>query len=1587
MGIGGWIRDRANDVGETIEGAIDEGAELLGEGVETLSHVAEDGLDAVGLNSAADWVREHGDDLADQLGADVGEMQLGETEDPKQLVHGDAGKIDEAVSHLSDLATAFGNISAGMSGIDTGNWQGQAGAAYEEQWSKTPADWARAQAACEKASGALKSFSSTVTWAQDQAAEAIRQWKEAEAKQKAALDAHNAKVSDYNTAVDRYNTTASAGGDPGAKPTAPGEFVDPGPALFEAAQETLKEARRQRGEAGDQAASTISSAASTAPATPDFVGRMGANATDLAAWGQTQQMHFTGGVAKGLAGMVRFARSVNPTDPYNLLHPAEYTETLSNTAAGLVYATAHPGELASALVGSGWTTDPAEALGRLAPDAIITALTAGGGAAAKGAGALDDLARVGDDVARLADDAGRIADDAGDVARKGVPDECKNVCGDPVDVATGAVFLEQTDLHLAGVLPLAVTRKHSSDWTYGLWYGRTWASTFDERIDLDTDGDHVVVVRADATAQVFPHPTPDEPTQPVAGGGARLSINEVGGYTLTDLTSGQQRHYLAPIEGRSMLAALTDPTGHRYMIARDPYGAPVEIRHTGGYRVLVETQGARITGLTVVADDGTQPVKVAEYVYGMGDTNDGNLVGVINASGHPLRFAYDEIGRLVEWADRNGTVYYYRYDEAGRCIDQAGTDGVMANTFAYTDLGPALRETLVTDSAGHTTRFLINERSQVVSATDPLGGETRSAWDERNRLLSRTDPLGRTTSFSYDPDGNLTGITRPDGLQQTVAYTTAGGRPVPTRTRLADGTEWVFEYDEHGNRTAATDPCGATTTYGFDQRGHLETVTDALGNIRTLESNAAGLTLVITEADQNTTRLTRDPLGRITTITDALGATVTLTWTPDSQLASRTLPDGSLETWTYDGEGNPVEHVDTAGRITRTEFTHFDLPAAITAPDGSVTRYEYDPELRLREVTNPQGGTWSYDYDPAGRLVAETDYNGRTLRYDYDRAGQLVRRTNGAGETVDLEHDDLGNVVTQTSLDQLGATATRLAHDPLGRLLRANGPEVELALERDPLGRVVAETVNGRTLMSTYDALGRRTHRRTPAGVETTWTYGASNRPDQVTHAGHVIRFDRDLLGREVGRDLGSAALEQTWDQVGNLTAQTLATAPALTMTSSLADRLSGDGSPAARSGREVLQRRVYTYTAGGRLVGIDDQISGARRFELDLADRITSVTGPDWSEIYAYDPMGNITRAAAGTADSERRTYSGTLLTRSGRNRYAYDAQGRLTGKTTTQLSKKPDAWVYEWDADDRLRAVRTPDRSRWRYHYDALGRRVAKQRLDASGTVAEQIDFTWDGTTLVEEAASARTHTWAYDGVRPIAQAELSESDVDAAFYAIVTDLVGAPTELVTPDGNLAWNARHRLWGAPTDPANDRTPLRFPGQYADPETGLYYNFRRYYDPDAARFVSQDPLGLAPAANPTAYVHNPTTSADPSGLSPCGYVDILDPRDRTHILDGDGPGSGGHRWPGEPGKTPYPQSWSDDQIIHNVGDIVTDPATQWHVQTGSGGHHTAAGNPAVWRAWEERDGVRIRVAYEPATGRVRTAFPDDGPSAGALIP
>jgi RHS repeat-associated protein len=158
--------------------------------------------------------------------------------------------------------------------------------------------------------------------------------------------------------------------------------------------------------------------------------------------------------------------------------------------------------------------------------------------------------------------------------------------------------------------------------------------------------------------------------------------------------------------------------------------------------------------------------------------------------------------------------------------------------------------------------------------------------------------------------------------------------------------------------------------------------------------------------------------------------------------------------------------------------------------------------------------------------------------------------------------------------------------------------------------------------------------------------------------------------------------------------------------------------------------------------------------------------------------------------------------------------------------------------------------------------------------------VDFTWDGTVLAEQnhqtTQESRHTTWEWrpGSNSPLVQAEgtirrnTPQEVVDSEFYAIITDLIGAPTELVTETGEIAERLTGSLWGAMSGPT--RMPLRFPGQYFDAETGLHYNVFRYYDPAVGRYYSEDPIGLRGGTNPSGYVPNPTAWADPLGLGKC---------------------------------------------------------------------------------------------------------------------
>jgi RHS repeat-associated protein len=1041
---------------------------------------------------------------------------------------------------------------------------------------------------------------------------------------------------------------------------------------------------------------------------------------------------------------------------------------------------------------------------------------------------------------------------------------CKLFGGDPIDMASGEMFQSQTDLVLPGVLPLVVERTHISSYRQGHFFGPSWTSTFDERLARGDGG--LWWHRTDGSSMIYDR-EPDmlgDQVWPVEGERIPLTcVMEGSQYALAiaDPRTGLTRHFREAPEGDPgvwWLAEVEDRNGNGLSIDRAGDGTPTAVRHDAGYHVEVATdEDGLVTGIALRTPDS--PVQVMRYGY----DGDRNLTDVINSSGLPLKFGYDTDHRITSWTDRNDSTFQYVYDEQGRVVQTVGPDGYLSSRLAFDSDANTTR---YTDSLGAVTVYRMNERGQVIAETNPLGHTAYSEWDQHDNLLSRTDPLGNVTAYTYDDAGDLTVVERPDGTRIATEYNRLH---LPTGVTTPDGAVWRQEFDARGNRTAVTAADGTTTRFTHDSTGAVSVVTDAAGTETRISSDPAGLPLTVTAPGGAETHCVRDAFGRPVSVTDALGATTRMEWTVEGKPSRRIAPDGTEEGWTWDGEGNCLTHTDANGGESSFSYTHFDQLVARTTPDGATYGFAYDTELRLTKVTNPYGLTWDYLYDRAGNLVTESDFDDREITYDHDAAGRLTSRTTPMGDTIAYTHDQLGRTLTKT----VGDVVTEYTYGDSGDLVRAASATSTLDLEYDVVGRLLAETVDGRATRYTYDQLGRRATRTTPTGEVSTLTYDLAGNRTSLSTGGHTLDFTHDAVGREIERAFGDAvAIASDWDPLGRLTHQRL------------------------RSGDRAQRSRAYDYRRDSYLTSITDEVTGSvQRMKLDPVGRPLQVTADGWTETYAYDQAGNQTEAtwpdkAGQSAARGERTYSGTRIQTAGSVRYELDAAGRMTLRQKTRLSRKPDTWHYEWDAEDRLIACTTPDGTRWTYTYDPLGRRTAKYRLGDDGTPVEAVYFSWDGTRLAEEhdTATGVTFTWDHEGHRPLTQYErkhLSDDEVDSRFFAIVTDLVGTPTELVDETGEIAWHTRTTLWGNTTwnRDATAYTPLRFPGQYADPETGLHYNYFRHYDPETARYASPDPLGLVPAPNPATYVDNPSAWTDAMGLAPeCEPTQVPDPKPKT---------------------------------------------------------------------------------------------------------
>ncbi|KAA9156455.1 hypothetical protein FPZ12_027600 [Amycolatopsis acidicola] len=184
--------------------------------------------------------------------------ELGDTQDPKQLVPGTPEAIEENARVLRARADRAGRAGEGLQAIDTGAWDGPAAKAFHDKFSYEPGKWLTASDALQAAAGTLEDYATTLRWAQSQATEAIAQWNQGQSATQQATAEHN-----------------QAAAQAAAQNQPPPAFSDPGEANRQAARDTLDRARTQLAYVGDSTANALRDQATPAPQESSWLDDLG----------------------------------------------------------------------------------------------------------------------------------------------------------------------------------------------------------------------------------------------------------------------------------------------------------------------------------------------------------------------------------------------------------------------------------------------------------------------------------------------------------------------------------------------------------------------------------------------------------------------------------------------------------------------------------------------------------------------------------------------------------------------------------------------------------------------------------------------------------------------------------------------------------------------------------------------------------------------------------------------------------------------------------------------------------------------------------------------------------------------------------------------------------------------------------------------------------------------------------------------------------------------------------------------------------------------------------------------------------------
>jgi RHS repeat-associated protein len=466
----------------------------------------------------------------------------------------------------------------------------------------------------------------------------------------------------------------------------------------------------------------------------------------------------------------------------------------------------------------------------------------------------------------------------------------------------------------------------------------------------------------------------------------------------------------------------------------------------------------------------------------------------------------------------------------------------------------------------------------------------------------------------------------------------------------------------------------------------------------------------------------------------------------------------------------------------------------------------------------------TYQYDGAGNLIQKIDAKNQKTEYVYNDAGRLETVMyyssddhNNPVKTVNLTYDKVGNVKTYDD----GTTSSGYFYDDLHRKTSEN-------LNYGSFNLSYAYTYYKNSTKKSFTG---------PDGIPYEYTYGNSNKLSSVLIPGKgYITYNT-----------------YTWNRPENITL------PGGGRKEYVYDPLMRVNSIKSKDpGQNIFIDYQYTYDKMDNIQTKETE-HGDYSYMYDDLYRLTDVDSPVLNdEGFTYDGVGNRLTSEGVEGDwgynnnNELLSYNGVLMD--------YDANGNMTQKNDNGIITN-----YFFNEENRL--VRVEDGQGGviaEYYYNPFGRRLWK---DVGGT---RTNFLYSDEGLVGEydAGGVEIKTYGYKPGSTWTTDPLFMKQ-GSSYYYYHNDHLGTPQKLTAGNGAIVWSAKYNSFGKTTvEVETVENNLRFPGQYYDEETGLHYNYHRYYDSGVGRYLRADPIGFEGGINLYTYVlNNPNNFLDPEGL------------------------------------------------------------------------------------------------------------------------